>query len=188
MNPRVIECTLSCGNTSNHRRRGHASDHRQHLQHVGDVAGLVERVIHSRSEHERFEDRPRRALRNRVIQLAPAVVASSYQRQHLAGLRIQRNQRDLSRRPFRDSDFGLRRFAFAGLDLARLRQAEFFEENPLQLRNGVDVEFLAGKVLNCPLQGRHFSAEVGIQPVEVISIDEDAGMLHARKHGNQGEF
>src|ERR1044071_3556900 len=75
-----------------------------------------------------------------------------------------------------------------GLDLARLRQAELFEENALELRNGVDVELLSGEILNRRFQARHFLAEVGIELIEIFAIDENAGMLHARKHGDQWEF
>ncbi len=47
----------------------------------------------------------------------------------------------------------------AGLDLARLRESELFEENALELEIGVDVEILSGKVLDSALLGRHFFAE-----------------------------
>ena len=55
----------------------------------------VERGIHCGGINKRLEDRSRRTLRDRVIQLAEAVIPSADQRQHFAGVRIQRNQRHL---------------------------------------------------------------------------------------------
>ena len=73
----------------------------------------------------------------------------------------------------------------AGFDLASLRQGQLVEENALQLQIGVDVELFSGELLNRPLQSRHFLSEVSVEFLEIIAIDENAGVLHAREHLDQ---
>ena len=50
---------------------------------------------------------------------------------------------------------------------------------------GVHIELLARKFLNRVLQGRHLLPEVRVQSVEVVAVDENAGVFHAREHGDQ---
>ena len=76
----------------------------------------------------------------------------------------------------------------AGFDFSGFRQSQFFEKNALQLQVGVDVELFAGELLNRLLQADHFLSEVRVQLIEIVAIDENAGVLHAREHRDQGKL
>ncbi len=66
--------------------------------------------------------------------------------------------------------------------------AELLEQDPLELRRGVHVELLAGVIVNLLLVCTHAGAEVFVELLEVVAVDEDARVLHPRENAGEREL
>src|SRR5205823_9448897 len=75
-----------------------------------------------------------------------------------------------------------------GLDFSGFWQGQLLKENALELRIGIHIELLTRELLNGTLEGCHFLSEVGIQFLQIVAVDENAVMLHARQHLDQREL